>query len=217
VARPGVLRGNPGDSGHIPSTRGVDIRSLQVARSPSVSVRYGRPTTRYPRLRIHPLFATLRATAANRRPRVDLVNEFWKRALLVHWLAKHAATDRVARDASLLDEWRITVQACPRLASIPFKAPLLSKLSAFEKTVTPRALASGFEAWALSKWTREAMACRMLAVPHIWTGRVHAHREGGLGPQFATAAATCVERRSRMRPEVFIVRKVRLEIHLRRA
>ena len=130
---------HPGDSRHIPSTRGVDIRSLQGARSPSVSVRYGRPTTRYPRLRIHPLFATLRATAANRRPRVDLVNEFWKRALLVHWLAKHAATDRVARDASLLDEWRIAVQACPRLASIPFKARLLSKLSAFEKTVTSRA------------------------------------------------------------------------------
>jgi len=87
----------------------------------------------------HPLFAKLRTVAANRHPLVDLENEFWRRALVVHWFAKHAARDRVPRDASLLDEWRIAVQACPRLASIPFKARLLSKLSALKKTVTSRA------------------------------------------------------------------------------
>jgi hypothetical protein len=87
----------------------------------------------------HPLFANLRAAAATRRPRVDLENEFWRRALVVHWFATRAARNRVPRDASLLEEWHIAVRACPRLASIPFKVRFLSKLRALKRTVTARA------------------------------------------------------------------------------
>jgi len=84
----------------------------------------------------HPLFANLRAVAAHRHSRVDLESEFWRRALLVHWFARHAARDSVPRDVSLLDEWQVAARDCPRLASIPLKIKFLAKLRALEKTVT---------------------------------------------------------------------------------
>jgi len=85
----------------------------------------------------HPSYAGLRALAMGRRQRVNLVEEFWRRALVVLWFAKRAVQDRAHPDSSLLGEWHEAAQNCPRLASIPLRVKILSKWRALKKTVGP--------------------------------------------------------------------------------
>jgi len=84
----------------------------------------------------HPLFAELRAVANTRHPPIDLIDEFWKRALGALWHANRAARKRVPRDTSLMEEWQVAVRGCPRLASIPFSVKLRSKWRTLRRTMT---------------------------------------------------------------------------------
>ena len=84
----------------------------------------------------HPHFAGLRGVAARRRPRLDLVDQFWGRAVVVLWFARDAARGRVSPDTSLLEEWQGATRDWPRLASIPFQARMLSKWRALKRTVS---------------------------------------------------------------------------------
>jgi hypothetical protein len=84
----------------------------------------------------HPHFAGLRGVAAGRHPRLDLVDEFWGRALVVLWFARDAARGRVPADTSLLEEWHGAACDWPRLASIPFQARMLSKWRTLKRTVS---------------------------------------------------------------------------------
>jgi hypothetical protein len=84
----------------------------------------------------HPLFAELRAVADTRHPPIDLIDEFWKRALGALWHANRAARKRVPRDTSLMEEWQVAVRGCPRLASIPFSVKLRSKWRTLRRTMT---------------------------------------------------------------------------------
>ncbi len=83
-----------------------------------------------------PLYAGLRAVAANRQPRIDLPAEFWRRALGALWFARQAANDPSQQDSSLLEEWRKVAHDYPRLTAIPFSARIRSKWRALKNAVS---------------------------------------------------------------------------------
>jgi glycosyltransferase involved in cell wall biosynthesis len=91
----------------------------------------------------HPHYAVLRGVAAGRRPRMDLVDEFWGRALVVLWFARDAARRRIPSDASLLEEWHCAARDWPRLASIPLQARILSKWRSLKRSVSRPRMAGG--------------------------------------------------------------------------
>jgi hypothetical protein len=84
----------------------------------------------------NPLYAGLRSVAMNRRPRVKLADEFWKRALVVLWFARRAVGQGTHPDRSLLDEWQAAAQEYPRLSAIPLRARILAKWRALMRTVS---------------------------------------------------------------------------------
>ncbi len=83
----------------------------------------------------HPSYAPLRAVAATCRPRVDLVDVFWSRALGALWFAREAVNDPGNGDTSLLEEWKKVARHYPRLTSIPLRPRLLWKWRALRRIV----------------------------------------------------------------------------------